>query len=896
MNKLKDILGGNYEVITSVSSNEYNYKPLVGDSVTYDTPILIRDKNLKTINILPICDIFNEENSVEYEDGQYRDFSKKDYDVLTRSGWHKINYVYKHKTDKELRRIETKNGVVDCTIDHSLFNENREEVKPSELKRGDKIEIYTDALDYNKNSLITEDEAWLYGFFMADGSATYCNRKIKRFSQQINDYIYYNGKRADWKISNKSLDRLNRAKEILENSFHMKCSIKDHLKSSSVYNLVVRKTNFAKFFAAEFYTSYRYKKVPECVLNAPNNVKKAFLDGFCCGDGQGDTIDECIEFGQKSKVAMAGLYLILKELGYNFRMRTRKDKPEFLSFRFRNHRGTLLNEDLSNRKENEVWNNLTISSKSDFVYDISADGTFVNSLGMSTLHNTDGFNFRMPQKFRYTEEHPYISKGLGRNYPKGEKFTNVDADVAEFEDLYLNESYAKGVNKMGLGIDEYVPASINFARKNYADLLDAEKGKIKLVGNTIKSKKMPLYIEKFLDKAIKMLLYGQGKEFLEYYYDYIDDIYNLRIPLKDIASVGKIKTSIEDYQKSCETRTKADTKKARQAWYELVIKEGLDVNMGDAIYYINTGNKKGLSDVQRVTHYMIEGEDKTKELTKEYNMVKKKTDPKKTNERIYEGKSVQWQYDEPKKKWSCVKLEDYVKKYYPYAVDTDELIFNCELVPNSIIEDEEDHFCDEGFEYNVPKYIEQFNKRIRPLLVCFSKTIRTKIDPKTGKEVDNILVSNPQERKQFTIEESQLTSGEPYKETDQDTYEALMTMEDKEIKFWIDNNKTPLFVKEIGMDWDAIVEDYNKRQKLLEEKAVAEEKIKFDSILAKMKASDLKNGDFPESLFKIVSFDYNSGNFISKTYDVSYGNLFEILDERNINDGDDEDNNSVEEE
>ena len=72
------------------------------------------------------------------------------------------------------------------------------------------------------------------------------------------------------------------------------------------------------------------------------------------------------------------------------------------------------------------------------VYDISLDGTFVNALGMNILHNTDGFNFQMPLNFRYTEENPYIGKGLGRNVTKDKKYIGVDADIAEFEDLYLN--------------------------------------------------------------------------------------------------------------------------------------------------------------------------------------------------------------------------------------------------------------------------------------------------------------------------------------------------------------------------------------------------------------------------------------------------------------------------
>ena len=36
----------------------------------------------------------------------------------------------------------------------------------------------------------------------------------------------------------------------------------------------------------------------------------------------------------------------------------------------------------------------------DYVYDISLDGTVVNSLGLNIVSNTDGFNFSMPPSFR----------------------------------------------------------------------------------------------------------------------------------------------------------------------------------------------------------------------------------------------------------------------------------------------------------------------------------------------------------------------------------------------------------------------------------------------------------------------------------------------------------------
>ena len=65
--------------------------------------------------------------------------------------------------------------------------------------------------------------------------------------------------------------------------------------------------------------------------------------------------------------------------------------------------------------------------------------------------DTDGFNFQMPREedFRYTKEHPYISNGAGRNSIKGKEYTRVDADVAEFEDIYLSQAYNGGINKMG---------------------------------------------------------------------------------------------------------------------------------------------------------------------------------------------------------------------------------------------------------------------------------------------------------------------------------------------------------------------------------------------------------------------------------------------------------------
>ena len=140
-----------------------------------------------------------------------------------------------------------------------------------------------------------------------------------------------------------------------------------------------------------------------------------------------------------------------------------------------------------------------------------------------------------------------------------------------------------------------------------------------------------------------------------------------------------------------------------------------------------------------------------------------------------------------------------IKKYI--TREYDEIILNCKMIPASLAESEDLVLCSqvEDLEYNVEKYIDQFNKRVKVLLVCFHPDIREKI-----------LINNPSDIPYFTESESQLVSGYPNKETDQDTYEALMTPERKEIEFWTRMSEIPPFVDECEIDWDQLVKDYEE--------------------------------------------------------------------------------------
>ena len=200
-------------------------------------------------------------------------------------------------------------------------------------------------------------------------------------------------------------------------------------------------------------------------------------------------------------------------------------------------------------------------------------------------------------------------------------------------------------------------------------------------------------------------------------------------------------------------------------------------------------------------------------------------------------------------KLSTLKAKEIKELLKPYIVkEEDEIILNCKLVPNEIVEAEDDVLCNDEIEYNVVKYIEQFNSRIKPLLVCFSPEIRNKI-----------IIKNPEDRQYFTEEQCKLVSGFPNKETDQDTFEQLMTPERKEIEFWLKANEVPPFINECGINWDKLVEEYKKIKEEEQNIIFQEENEKYLNALAKLTEDDVNDfeekGEIPSSLLNIVTLD-----------------------------------------
>jgi len=147
------------------------YEPIVGDSFTSDTPLFVKYDSTDEIDIKPISELFERTETDAL--GREYDTSRKDYSVLCRSGWVHPNYLYRHKTDKPLYTVSEGDMEITVTEDHSLFNGEGKEIKPSEVCNDTILEYYTKEIKCAgiKYEWMTEERARLFGKMVNVGVA-----------------------------------------------------------------------------------------------------------------------------------------------------------------------------------------------------------------------------------------------------------------------------------------------------------------------------------------------------------------------------------------------------------------------------------------------------------------------------------------------------------------------------------------------------------------------------------------------------------------------------------------------------------------------------------------------------------------------------------------------------
>jgi DNA polymerase elongation subunit (family B) len=445
-----------------VEENFPGSEVIYGDSVTGDTPLIIKDSNdeIDVTTIEKLGDTWKSYAGFKLGESNRKDKEQSivDCEVWTADGWAKIKRVIRHKTSKKIYRVLTHTGCVDVTEDHSLLTPEREIIKPTKCKIGTEL-LHGFMEPNNTYDYISEKEAFVMGFFMGDGS---CGTYKTKY-----------GKKYTWALNNQDLKILNKCKKYLELVEGIDFKILNTMKSSHVYKLVPTGTikYMVQKYRPMFYDHKKYKLIPKEILNGTTEVKQSFLDGYFAADGcRADKKNiGCLRCDIKGKISAQCLFYLIKSLGYNVSLNTRSDKDQIYRLTYtkskqrRNSHAIKKIEYLRDTEEGE------------YVYDLETEsGTFHAGIGELIVKNTDSIfiNFHLKDA-------------------DGKELTNKEALIKTIE---LSKQAAKLINDavpkpQGIVYEKTLHPFILVAKKKYVGLLfneNPDKCYLKSMGIVLK--------------------------------------------------------------------------------------------------------------------------------------------------------------------------------------------------------------------------------------------------------------------------------------------------------------------------------------------------------------------------------------------------------------------------
>jgi DNA polymerase elongation subunit (family B) len=387
--------------------SKYSIEPktVYGDSVTSDTPLLLKNKKTGFIEFKQIDNLSNDKwksyegfKAMETNRREKQQNIVEDYQIYTSAGWSNINRVIRHKTIKKIYRVTTHTGMVDVTEDHSLLDKNGKIVKPTEIKVGMKLlhkypqfenkEIkLKDILNYIKNIgevSLCEKKAFIFGFFYGDGS---CGK-----------YNCPSGVKYSWALNQKNIKMCTILQSLLIEIYNEPFKINDTVKSSGVYKIVPNCGNIKKYvemYIPICYNKDKYKIIPVDILNDKYNIRYAYFAGYYAADGSKCPGEKAktIRMSNKGKIGSAMLYYLVSSIGFNVSINTRKDKLNIT--RLTCTSGKQRKQDNVIKKVDLIGENVN-----DFVYDIETETGNFNTGYPLIVKNTDSvfINFDIRDK------------------------------------------------------------------------------------------------------------------------------------------------------------------------------------------------------------------------------------------------------------------------------------------------------------------------------------------------------------------------------------------------------------------------------------------------------------------------------------------------------------------
>jgi DNA polymerase elongation subunit (family B) len=373
-----------------------------GDSVTGDTPVLVRENGNGNVYTIEIQNLFKRFDSIEYpqfkseEPGltnKEQSIPTQQIEVWTASGWSPLKRTIRHNCNKKIYRVLTHTGLVDVTEDHSLLTTDLKQIKPIDININNKLyHSYPDNKynisfklehiicvfkDLNK---VPEEYrlSFIQGFFVGDGS---CGK-----------YNYSSGIKYSWALNNSDINILQTFIEWLDKIYtNISFKILDTIESSGVYKLVP--VGDIKFMVNEYNCFYsdKTKIVTNDILNSSLEIQKWFFYGLYLADGYKCYNDHTqnIKITTKNKLSASQYYLLGRNLGFNVSINDRSDKLNIFTLTFSNKL----------RKDSNVIKKIReLQHTNDFVYDLETeDGTFQAGIGQMIVKNTDSCYVIFPE-------------------------------------------------------------------------------------------------------------------------------------------------------------------------------------------------------------------------------------------------------------------------------------------------------------------------------------------------------------------------------------------------------------------------------------------------------------------------------------------------------------------
>lgn len=119
-----------------IAEEIFGAKVVYGDSVTHDTPVIYKIND--SLYIREIGKMVEPELFVKIDEKEYHE-PLVDIYVYSDQGYTKVRRIIRHKCEKKIYKVVTTSGIVTVTEDHSLLNENGEEISVLDTAVGNKL-------------------------------------------------------------------------------------------------------------------------------------------------------------------------------------------------------------------------------------------------------------------------------------------------------------------------------------------------------------------------------------------------------------------------------------------------------------------------------------------------------------------------------------------------------------------------------------------------------------------------------------------------------------------------------------------------------------------------------------------------------------------------------------